>query len=166
MERVELLVAKKMRLGDYWVLGLTAIGIFAFSFIGIPLIPGLWIPKFIVLIGLVYFFIFLYRHSRIEYDYCYFQGELDVDRVFNKSSRKSYLSFNISEAEMVAPFDSERLSAFGQLKILDVSSGDKEDCRYAAVLYHRGIKTMLIIQANNKLLDAIYRTIPSKFFRD
>lgn len=166
MERVELLVGKKMRARDYWVLGLTAMGIFAFSFIGIPLIPGLLIPKFLALIGLICLFIFLYRHSKVEYDYCYFQGDLDVDKVFDKSSRKSYLSVNISEAEIVAPLKSDRISGFGKLKILDVSSGEKEDLRYAAVLHHNGIKTLLIIQANNKLLDAIYRTIPSKFFRD
>lgn len=166
MDRVEKLVKKKAGYKDYIPPFLVIAAMTVFMLFGIPLIPGLILVKFLVLIGLAYLSVFLYRRSNLEYDYCFYQGELDVDKVFNKSSRKTYDSFKIGSAEIAAPYLSERLEPYRDLKKIDVSSSDASDPGYGIVLNHKGSRIMLVIQTDEKLSEAIYRTIPSKYFRD
>lgn len=166
MDRVELLVRKKETISDYVIPLMPVLGMVIFILFGIPLISGLFVIKFLVLIGLSYLAAFLFRRSKLEYDYCYFQGELEVDKVYNKSGRKSYLRVKVFDAELAAPCNSNRLDRYRNLKQLDISSGAPEASRYCLVTDYKGSKIRLIIQGDEKLLDAVYRTIPGKFFRD
>lgn len=168
MEIVELLVKKRVKISDCLPAFLCIFAMLLFMALGRIFIPGLLLLKASVLIVLSYLTVFLYKRSKIEFDYCYFQGELDVAKVFNKSGRKKYDSFHFKDVELIAPYGSSRLDLFKKqgIKTIDISSQDEADERYSAVLLHKGSKIMLIIQAEEKLLDAIYRTIPSKFFRD
>lgn len=108
--------------------------------------------------------IFFMRRLNIEYEYVFTSGELDIDRIFNKNKRKSYLTIDVRKFEIMAPIDSKdharELSNYQ--KIVDCSSGIKKPNTYAAMIVREGKREKLIIEPNEKMLTAIKKYIPRK----
>lgn len=165
METNELLVKRQIKLKYCIPSFIFIIAMIVFILFAVPLISGMAAMKIAVLIILSYLALHFFKDAMLEYDYCFTQGELSVDKVYNKTRRVNYHRFDIKGAEIAAPLGSKRLPT-NINNVIDVSSGNIDDYRYAIVLTHNNRNTMLIVQAEEKLIEAIYRTIPSKFFRD
>ena len=57
--------------------------------------------------GLAYGFYVLKNNQRIEYDYTFTNGVLDIAKIINNSKRKRLLSMNVKDFEVVAPISDE-----------------------------------------------------------
>ena len=54
-----------------------------------------------------YGFYVLKNNQRIEYDYTFTNGVLDIAKIINNSKRKRLLSMNVKDFEVVAPISDE-----------------------------------------------------------
>lgn len=83
-----------------------AVVFLAYAMIGINII------SFFIAVALAVLAWFLGTRDQIDFDYSFTNGTVDIARVFSKSSRKNYLSFEMSEVTMAAPLDSDRAKAY------------------------------------------------------
>ena len=56
--------------------------------------------------------IFILPNLSIEWEYQYVNGELDVDMIMNKQKRKRVKSFEVTNADIIAPARSHRLDYY------------------------------------------------------
>lgn len=121
---------------------------------------GLFFP--IIVIALVWF---LMTRLNVEYEYLYVNGDLDIDKIMNKSKRKRIFSTNAEEMELLAPVDSPRLAQFGNAKVIDLSSGRADARRYAMVVASNGQTAKLIFEPNDTIIEGLFMLAPRKVER-
>ncbi len=117
----------------------------------------------VVAIGASYFF----KKLNIEYEYLYTNGTLDIDCIYNKSKRKNVFSAEVSEFIVMAHIDDkERFNGYSALPIKDFSSGEIYGNTYMFITYYNKQKVKVIIEPNEKLLDAMMLSLtPRKLFK-
>ena len=140
---------------------------FMISFDAILLAASLFVfvylPAFVVVvfvfIGLGWLVTWLViKYTSVELEYSYFDEELTVDKIYNKSKRKRVGRFSMARLEYIAPANSPRLQ--GKQKenalILDCSAKDPELKDYTFYLIEDGKKSvMLTITPNEELMEMI-----------
>ena len=108
----------------------------------------------------IIFFVFLLPISyyiRIrsdkEYEYLYMAGELSVDIVFHKSSRKKLLSVTKEELLEIRQWSPETLERYKRagISVMDLA-GFGENQHYFYLVGHEGMKTAYILDCPEKLL--------------
>lgn len=128
-----------------------------FFFNNIILLPA----AVLIVIAVLY-----YRNSDIEYEYCLVNTQFDVDKIIAKSKRKQLLSVDLKDLEVAAPVNSERLSRLNNLKTYDFTSGVENVQTFALVVRTDKETIKIIINPNNKFMDAVYKMAPRKVFAD
>lgn len=140
--------------------------------IGIVLILVLSQISFIANLGVMPFIIvavgwgviILVRRFNVEYEYVFTNGELDIDKIYNKSKRKSGLSINVRKFDVLVnlnhPDAANELSRTNQT--IDYSSGKLHENSFAAVYEDGGKRIRLLFDPNEMMLDAIKMYIPRK----
>ena len=111
-------------------------------------------------------YIFLGRLKR-EYEYSFTNGELDIDVIYNRSSRKRVFSGNVRSFELMAHVDdpSHQNSFASASEVKDYSTGTTSDRSYAFLVNYNSKRQKIIIEPNNELLEAIAKTLTrSKFY--
>lgn len=109
------------------------------------------------------------RSTNIEYEYSFFENELTIDRIVNKSKRKRLKSFDLSKMELMAPAGSKRLGGNpdNNRRKLNFSALDENYINYViVVLDDMGTETELTFTPNEKLIDVIKRKYPRKVYGD
>lgn len=101
-----------------------------------------------------------------EFEYVFTNGELDIDRISNQSRRKRVFSGHVKEFEVMAHVeDKVHIGEFGSAaETWNFSSGGVKDNTYAALVTYKGKKIKLILEPNEKILQAITHVIPRKVF--
>lgn len=118
-----------------------------------------------VFAGLCIFDYFIFQTFNVEYEYLYVNGELDIDKILSRTTRKKAGSYQITKMELLAPWKSHELDYYknsGQCKVTDFSSG-REDAEVYAMVYN-GEKGMefILFEPDKVILDDIRRLAPSK----
>lgn len=91
-----------------------------------------------------------------EYEYCYTEGNLDIDVILNKSRRKRVFSGYAEEFEVLASvYDGQHLAMYDSLKTKDFSSGRIKDNTYVFVAVYKGKKRKFIVEPCNEILQAL-----------
>ena len=76
----------------------------------------------IIMVIVCYFYV---PRLDLEYEYSYANGEMDIDAVFSKQSRKHKDSLSLIDIECIAPLGSHHLDAFQHgYTVLDYSAND------------------------------------------
>ena len=157
----EQLVSKKRTAKDGMITALVilaAILLVAASF--------LFIPQAFVLVVIIvaYGAYWLVQRQNIEYEYSFTNGDLDIDKIINKSKRKRLISVSVKDFEAMAHVEdkdhSHELSGFE--KTLDFSSGEIKSNTYAAVFMHNNQNVKMIFEPNEEILKGIFHLIPRK----
>lgn len=107
---------------------------------------------------------FLFQMLSIEFEYLYVDGSLSIDKILGKARRKKVIECAREELLMAAPLDSFVLKDYEtkDIKVLDCSSGKREGNIYAFI-YQKGSQHIkLILEPNDKLLQAVRYTSPQK----
>ena len=161
----ELLVKRERTIKDsiikYVLIVLTVIAVIA-SLISTPLI---WIAA--IALGIACYFVI--PKTDVEYEYLFVNGEFDIDMVMAKSKRKRVKSFNLSEADLVAPLNSHRMDYYNgnqNMKVLDYSSGNPQHKRFGVITRLDNATCKIILEPDEALAQAMKKTAPSKVFLD
>lgn len=128
-----------------------------------PLVSAVFPFVFLALIGGAYF---LFTMQNVEYEYIYTNGELDIDRITNRSRRKRVFSSDIRAMEIVAHIeDKDYANEFANLqKTMDFSSGKIKPNTYVARISYGEKMVKLIIEPNETIQQAMSTVLsPRKF---
>ena len=99
----------------------------------------------------------LMGYLKVEYEYAFTDGELDIDAIYNRSRRKRLFSARVNDFELMAHVDDKvQMGAFqGAVETKDYSSGVVNENTYAFLLNYRGKRTKFIIEPNAVMLKAL-----------
>lgn len=122
----------------------------------------------IVIAAVIVFTVITIRNFDLEYEYAFVEGELDVDKIVCKSSRKRCASFDFKKLECMAPMGSQSdLRLIGKrYKEFDFSSNDPEQPKYVAYVMKENETVRLIFEPNEEMVEAINYISRGKVFRD
>ena len=138
--------------------GLIAVTVLsAFLTLAIPILT-------VVTVILIFVDSFLFKRMNVEYEYVYFNGDLDIDKIMNMQSRKKQFSTNIKEMEVLAPSGSPELHPYQRLKTLDFSTLNPEDKVYEMVTSFKGETVRVLFNPNEKILNEMKNMAPRKVF--
>jgi hypothetical protein len=125
---------------------------------------GILLPFFIV--GAGWGMIILFRRLNLEYEYIVTNGEMDVDKIMGRRSRKRLLTVDCRNFDILAPYSPEFRAEYESQTIattVDVSSHPEAPGRWFAIFHAKdGKRTLLIFEPNEKMLDAFRKYIRSK----
>ena len=107
--------------------------------------------------------VYFVSQCNYEYEYLYFQGSLDIDRIRAKSSRKRIITVDVKEMEVMAPSNSATLQQYNNLKRIDCSSNTGAKT-YELVAKRKGQLVRIIFEPSQKLVDNIRVYAPRKVF--
>ena len=128
----------------------------------------LFFPQFAVvpvaLAALAWFFVF--PRFNVEYEYTLLSQDLDVDIIYSKAKRKSIATYDLREAEIIAPATSSRLDVFRATKILDYSTQNPSDTPYAILIPLNGDLNKILIQPDTKMIEHLRSVAPRVTFMD
>lgn len=117
----------------------------------------------IVFMILVFVDMYLLKRLDVEYEYTYFDGNLDVAKIMKKQLRKELFSTDIKEdMEIIAPTGSPAVEQYKVDKVLDYSTLYKENKTYTMVTLHKGQKVKMIFEPNEKMLNSMRDVVPRK----
>jgi len=154
---IEQLVKKKPTVKDKLIkVGLIALT--AVSFIPAVLFPYvIWLTMILVILDYI-----LIKKLDVEYEYIYFNGDLDIDKIMSKEMRKRMFSTTIKEMEILAPTGSDAAMRVQHIKAIDLSTCNPENKTYEMVTMFKGEKVRLIFEPNEQMLNAIRDMAPRK----
>lgn len=106
----EQLVVRKSRPLDMVIRFLTILVIVAVAVFGMPFLGIFSFFLAVVLAFLAYYFIF--PRLDVEYEYVLLNHDMQVDAIYSKAKRKKMMTFDIQQAEIMAPKASPRLHSY------------------------------------------------------
>ena len=161
----ELLVKKESTAKDavirYGLIVLTAVMVLG----GLLISPILLIAA--IALGVACYFVI--PKTDLEFEYLFVNGELDVDMVMSKSKRKKANSISMEQTDIVAPLKSHRMDYYNgnqKMKTLDYSSGNPEHKHYAMITRLNNESCRVIIEPDDRMIQAIKNSAPGKVFLD
>ena len=94
---------------------------------------------------------------RVEYEYAFTDGELDIDVIYNRSRRKRVFNARVNDFEIMAHVeDNAHAHSFSNAQVThNYSSGVVTENTYAFILNHKGKRTKVIIEPNAVMLKAM-----------
>lgn len=125
--------------------------------------------NFIILIvaAIIYGEYYFITGLSTEYEYVVINGEMDVDKISAKRSRKRLLSVNSKDFEYFAPLTNEHKNQITpNHKIVDVSSSLKADNLYFALYFKNNQKICLVFEPTDKMIEEFSKFVAkTRFFR-
>ena len=120
----------------------------------------------LITLGLVFGAYFLFTMLSIEYEYIYTNGELDIDKIINKSRRKRVFSTDIRAIEIMAHIDDKSYQhEFDNIKkTMDFSSGKNGKNTYVARVAYNNETVKIIFDPNNIIQEAMMPVLTQRKF--
>jgi len=109
----------------------------------------------------------LFGRLKKEYEYIFTNGELDIDVIYNKSSRKRVFSGHVRDFEMMAhTADLRHENTFKSAEDRqDYSTGIISDRSYTFLTRYNNKRSAITIEPNDAMFEVIVSRIPhSKFY--
>lgn len=122
------------------------------------------------IIGLILMFLsgfatyFLYRNSRVEFEYLYVDKILSIDKIFGKSKRKKAWEGTMEDIQIIAPSASHALDEYksSNPKTIDFSSQLPEAKTYTAIVRTGSETIRILFEPDDKMLQCFRQTAPRK----
>ncbi len=154
-----------------WVkrIGILVLGIllcFVLWFLLSAVAPSVLAAFFPVLFALTVWGIWIFwRRQSKEYEYIYTDGNLDVDCVYHRGTRRSMVSIDCREFEVIAPAenpDYQKLFERKYDKVLDAGRGGIRENTYIAICNRENRTLKMMFEPNERILEAMKKYIPRK----
>ena len=168
---VEHLVKKKRTGKDFLKIIACLVG----AFIILAILPLVLMIKYVgaiaftVCIGLVYLLCRLVTSTNLEYEYCFTNGALDVDKVINMRNRKRLIEVNARKIDMMASNKNRDFKRYLEdrttKKIYACTHIDDEGV-YFVIFPGKEGRTMLLFNPNDKIKEGFRRYNPQKVTLD
>ncbi len=160
----EQLVTRKTRPLDVLIRILIILFIAAVAVVGTLFIGFLAFFIAVLLAMGAYYFIF--PRLSVEYEYTLLNYDIDVAAIFSKEKRKNITSFDIRQAEIIAPKGSPRLHSYSPGKIQDFSSGNADAKVYAIMIpLDQGVNC-IYLEPDQKMLNHMKSWTGMKLYED
>lgn len=130
----------------------------------IAIMSVMWLQMlgFTLTVLLAYAAYLVWSYTSIEYEYSFLNGELTVDKIMGQRKRKFVVSYDMKEAEIVAPVMSEAvIRASMNTTVADYSSGNKNGNIYAMIVNNANGKIKVLFEPNEKVLEAMHHVKPN-----
>lgn len=160
----EQLVARKSRPTDMAIRILTIVLLVVIMVVTMGLLGFFGVVITVVLAFVVYYFVF--PKLSVEYEYILLNHDMEIDAIYSKAKRKKLMTFDIQQAEIIAPKGSPRLNSSHPEKTLDYSSGNSDSNPYAMIIPLEHKNTCIIIEPDSTMVKHIKGWMGSKFFMD
>ena len=164
--RVEQLIAKKKGLTELLIRFIAVSAAIILMYLGFRF-AGIWgLALGFFVIYLVYY---VAKMTDVEYEYTLVNDELTIDCIFGRDKRKTVAVYNITQAEIFAPINSDRVQNYMKNTMIEAkrfTSGRKEQEEYLLLINTGTNRCKVIIEPNEKLFDGIKTYIPSKTYKD
>lgn len=160
----EQIVARRPKPYDLPVRILVILLIVAVAVLGMPFVGFFSFVVAVIIAMLAYYFIF--PRLIVEYEYALLNHDLQIDAIYNKAKRKSKMSIDIQNAEIIAPKDSPRLNSFKPDSVCDFTSGDPSAKAYAIMIPIEQKNTCVYIEPDSRMTDHMKQWMGSKMFLD
>jgi hypothetical protein len=112
----------------------------------------------------------LYRLQSLEYEYIVTNGELDVDKIMGQVKRKRVLTVDSRSFEMFAPMTKDHEKDYTSQtinKTYDVAASKNSKDRWFAMFNGKdGVRTLLILEYDERVVKAMKPHIPRRAFSD
>ena len=160
----EQLVKKNPATQDKLMKAAIIIGIILVFVISMNLVP-MFAPVISVAVGFGGYI--LIGRLKKEYEYSFTNGELDIDVIYNRSSRKRVFNGQVRNFELMAHIDDDRhqnsFSSVNETK--DYSTGIPSERSYAFIANYDNKRQKIIIEPNNEMMEAIAKALTrNKFY--
>jgi len=101
-----------------------------------------------------------------EFEYIFTNGELDIDVIYNKSSRKRIFNGMVRDFEIMAHIDdpNHKNSLASAQETLDYSTGIPSERSYAFLTNYKGKRLAIIMEPNNDMLEAMAKVLTRRKF--
>lgn len=168
---VEHLVKKKRTGKDFVKILACLVGVLIIlMFLPVVLMIKLVGPiAFTACIGLIYLLYRLITATNLEYEYCFTNGALDVDKVINMRSRKRLLEVNARKIDMMASNKNREFKRYlddrTTKKVYACTHIDDEGV-YFVIFPGKDGRTMLLFNPNDKIKEGFRRYNPQKVTLD
>ncbi len=116
-------------------------------------------PVLLVLVAILFF-----KMTDVEYEYIYFNGNIDIDKIMAKQFRKHLVSAAFHEVEVVAPTGSLEIQQYRKVKKYNYSSRRKSVKTYQMVVNHKGKRARIVFEPKEELLTEMKLAAPRKVF--
>ena len=140
-----------------------AVGVIVVFFAAVIILGPQWM-QFILLgtVGATIGAMYLSGRMKVEYEYVFTNGELDIDIIYNRSRRKRIFTGHVNNFEVMAHVeDMNHAGAFqGAQETKDYSSGVVGENTYAFLANYNSKRMKIVFEPNEKVLDAIKGAIP------
>lgn len=155
---VEQLVKQKMTTKSMLILAGLVFLSFVSVVVGLFILPGMFIIPVIVIFAAYYFG---KRFTSLEYEYVYYNGEVDIDRIMGMEARKRFITISAKDMEILAPSGSSALQPYKNLKVYDCSSNSGAHT-YEVVTKKKEQNVRIIFEPNKEILDGMRLFAPRK----
>lgn len=159
-EYVEYMIKRKnTTLG--WVLRVLSI---LFTLVCVAMFNVFGLAALLVGIGAAYLVRYVFQATNVEYEYIYFAGECQIDKIMSKSKRKGCGKIELEKLEILAPEGHESLNSFEKqnYRTRKFVSGDPDAKRYVAFERKDSDLIKVIFEPNDKLVMAMQARAPRK----
>jgi len=166
---IEQIVKKKRTAFDVVVVLALALGSTFINFILFnvsALFPAVGSIMFLV-IALVFYLAYSLAMSRnLEYEYSMVNNEIDIDKIANQKKRKRLITLDVKKMEAFGKKSSQcerYLTDSSIKKIYACSDKDAEDVYYA-VFFNDAVKTMLLFNPKQDIVNMIVKLNPRETY--
>lgn len=156
---VELIVKRKTGIKELLLRALSVM-VVVFAFL-LTLQLGMLGITITILLGYVAYLAWTY--TSIEYEYSFLNGELTIDKIMGQRKRKSVDSFDIKQADIIAPTHSDEIirSVGSVSKTLDYSSGYRSNKSYSIIINNGNGNIQVIFDPDDRIIEAMHHVRPS-----
>lgn len=159
-EYIEHMIKKRMTPLS-WILRIASI---LFTLLCILMFNVFGLLALLVGIGAAYLVRYTFQSTNIEYEYIYFGGECQIDKIMAKSKRKGCGKIEVEKLEMMAPEGDDSLTEFERqnYRMRNFTSGDKDAKRYVAFERKDSELIKVVFEPNIELVKAMQARAPRK----
>ena len=109
---------------------------------------------------------FIFPRFNVEYEYTLLNYDIDVAAIFSKEKRKNITSFDIRQAEIIAPKGSPRLNSYHPAKTHDFTSGESDAKVYAVMIPLEAGVTCILLEPDRTMLEHMKSWTGMKLYED
>lgn len=143
---------------------LKKVGLIAVTVVSVLLafvIPiGIILPIVMIIIDVL-----VIRSLNVEYEYVFVNGDLDIDKIMNKSRRKRMFSIDAEQMELLAPVGAVELMQYKKAKTYDYTSGTGDAQVYALIASDKGEVKQILFEPNETIVEGFFIKAPRKVIR-
>ncbi len=110
---------------------------------------------------------FFFPRLNVEYEYLYVAGELSIDCIYSKKSRKNLVNYPMNDVLLIAPEGSDELKQYENTNLhrLDLTSRNREADRYVIICRVKGNTDYALTEPGDEIIKAIFNRYPGKCAR-